>query len=200
MVRMILEIDINFLLDNKITAHQYTIAKLISENKIQLLKKYIAYTNTLNDLYRDLGQLKTAGFLPSTFNTGNFINLDTIEISPKFIKASNFTSDPFDEFYAAFPIKALRPDGMYDYLRVDQAKCRKLYHNIVRKKPSVHSHIIDCLRSEVEERNLKGQMSYMKRMPAWLTSESWKAYEDHIEGDGSPTQEEKRKAYGTNIE
>jgi len=197
---MILEIDINFLLDNKITAHQYTIAKLISDNKVIMLKKYIAYTNTLNDLPKDLSQLKVAGFLPSTFNSGNFINLDTIEISPKFIKASTFSTDPFDEFYAAFPIKALRPDGMYDYLRVDQNKCRKLYHNIVRTKPTVHEHIVRCLRSEVEERSLKGQMAYMKRMPAWLTSESWKAYEDHIETDVDTTQEEKRKAYGTSIE
>lgn len=197
---MILEIDINFLLDNKITAHQYTIAKLISDNKIQLLKKYIAYTNTLNDLHKDLGQLKTAGFLSSAFNSGNYINLDTIATSPKFIKASTFTSDPFDEFYAAFPIKALRPDGMYDYLRVDQNKCRKLYHNIVRTNPSLHEHIVRCLRSEVEDRSLKGQMAYMKRMPAWLTSESWKVYEDHVEDNMSPTQEEKRKAYGTNIE
>ena len=197
---MILEIDIQFLLDNKITAHQFTIAKLISDNKVLLLKKYIAYTNTLNDLYKDLSQLKTAGFLSSSFNSGDFISLDAISISPKFIKASTFTSDPFDEFYAVYPIKALRPDGMYDYLRVDQAKCRKLYHNIVRSKPSLHEYIMKCIRSEVEDRELKGQMSYMKRMPAWLTSESWKAYEDQVESDLSTTQGEKRKVYGGNIE
>jgi len=197
---MILEIDTNFLLDNKITAHQYIIAKLISDNKITLLKQYIAYTNTLNDLHKDLSQLKVAGFLAASFNSGNFINLETIEISSKFIKASTFTSDPFDEFYASFPIKALRPDGMYDYLRVDQNKCRKLYHNIVRTNPSLHEHIVRCLRSEIEDRSLKGQMTYIKRMPAWLTSESWKTYEDHTEDSGNTTQGEKRKAYGSNIE
>jgi hypothetical protein len=197
---MILEIDIQFLLDNKITAHQYIIAKLISENKVQLLKKYIAYTNTLNDLHKDLDQLHIAGFLSSTYSSGNYINLETLNTSSKFIKASTFTNDPFDEFYALYPIKALRPDGMYDYLRVDQDKCRKLYHNIVRKKPSTHEHIMKCLRSEIEERSLKGQMSYMKRMPAWLTSESWKAYADQVENNLSTTLEEKRKAYGTDVE
>lgn len=197
---MILEIETQFLLDNKITAHQYTIAKLISENKVPLLKRYITYSTTLNDLPKDLSQLKTAGFLSSTFNSGNYINLETIEISPKFTKASTFTSDPFDEFYALYPIKTLRPDGTYDYLRVDQARCRKLYHNIVRVKPSVHKHIVECLKSEVEDRTNRGQLTYMKRMPAWLTSESWKAYEDHIEDDMSPTLGEKRKAYGTTIE
>lgn len=197
---MILEIDIQFLLDNKITAHQYSIAKLISDNKITLLKKYIAYTNTLNELHKDLESLKVAGFLSSTFDSGSYINLDKIEISRKFIKASTFTSDPFDEFYAAFPTKALRPDGMYDYLRVDKDKCRKLYHNIVREKPSIHEHIVRCLRSEVEQRTIKGNMSYMKRMPAWLTSESWKVYEDHIEGDMDTTLEGKRKVYGADIE
>lgn len=197
---MILEIDTNFLLDNKITAHQFIIAKLISENKVLLLKKYISYSNTLNDLHRDLGQLNTAGFLSSSFSSGSFINLETIATSPKFIKSSTFTSDPFDEFYAIYPIKALRPDGMYDYLRVDQNKCRKLYHNIVRTNPLLHDHIMKCLRSEIEERSLKGQMTYMKRMPAWLTSESWKAYEDHVDDNESPTLGEKRKTYGNNIE
>jgi hypothetical protein len=200
MVRMILEIEIQFLLDNKITAHQYTIAKLISDKKILQLKKYIAYTNTLNDLPKDLEQLKTAGFLSSSFNSGSYISLERIEISRKFVKASTFSEDPFDEFYTLFPIKVLRPDGMYDYLRVDQNKCRKLYHNIVREKPSVHEHIVRCLRSEIEDRNLRGSMSYMKRMPAWLTSESWKGYEDHIESDMVTTLEEKRKAYGSDIE
>jgi hypothetical protein len=200
MVRMIIEIETQFLLDNKITAHQYLIAKLVNDNKIPTLKKYIVHSNTLNDLPRDLSQLKAAGFLSSTFNPGNYINLETLAISPKFTKASTFTDDPFDEFYAVYPIKALRTDGMYDYLRVDQDKCRKLYHNIVRVKPSVHKHIIKCLRSEIQERELKGSMTFMKRMPAWLTSESWKIYEDRVDDDSGSTQEEKRKAYGTDIE
>jgi len=197
---MILEIDTQFLLDNKITAHQFIIAKLISENKIPLLKKYISYSDTLNDLYKDLGQLKVAGFLSPTFNPSSFISLDTIDVSQKFLKACKFSDDPFDEFYSVFPVKALRPGGIYDYLRVDQARCRKLYHNIVRTKPSSHEHIMRCLRAEIQDRGLKGQMSYMKRMPIWLTSESWKAYDDKVEGDLDPTLGENTKAYGNNVE
>lgn len=197
---MIIEIDTQFLIDNKITAHQFIIAKLISENKIPLLKKYIAYSETLNDLYRDLGQLKTAGFLSTTFNPRNFISLDTIEVSQKFVKACSFSEDPFDEFFAKYPIKALRPDGTFDYLRVDKDKCRKLYHNIVRKQPTLHTHIMKCMLKEVNDRELKGKISYMKRMPVWLSSESWKAYEDRVESDSNPTLEEKSKAYGSDIE
>lgn len=197
---MILEIDTQFLLDNKITAHQYIIAKLVSDNKLPLLKKYITYSNTLNDIYKDLGQLKAAGFLSSTHNMGSIISLEAITVSPKFIKAFFFSGDPFDELYALFPIKVLRPDGSPDYLRVDQEKCRKLYHNIVRKKPSSHDNIMKCLKKEIEDRGLRGQMSYMKRMPAWLTSESWKAYDDRVEDDSTSTLGEKPKAYGTDIE
>ena len=197
---MILEIDTQFLLDNKITAHQYIIAKLVSDNKIPLLKKYITYTNTLNDIYKDLGQLKSAGFLSSTHNTGSIISLENISVSSKFIKAFSYSEDPFDELYALYPIKVLRPDGTYDYLRVDQQRCRKLYHNIISSKPSIHKHIIKCLRSEINDRDSKGQMTYFKRMPAWLTSEAWKTYEDHVEGDANSTLEEKRKTYGSNIE
>lgn len=197
---MIIELDTQFLLDNKITAHQFIIAKLVSENKIPILKKYILYTNTLNEIYRDLGCLKAAGFLSSTHNLGSIISYENITVSSKFTKALSFTGDPFDELYATFPIKTLRPDGSYDYLRVDQDKCRKLYHNIVRKKPSSHSNILMCLKKEVEDRNLKGTMTYMKRMPTWLTSESWRAYDDRIEDASGSTKEDNTPAYGTNIE
>jgi hypothetical protein len=197
---MILEIDTQFLLDNKITAHQFMIAKLVSENKIPLLKKYILYTNTLNDIYKDLSQLKTAGFLSSTHKLGSIISFETINVSSKFLKAFSYSGDPFDELYALFPIKVLRPDGTYDYLRVDQDRCRKLYHNIVSKNPASHNNIMKCLKKEIEDRSLKGQMTYMKRMPSWLTSESWKAYDDRIEDNSNPTLGDKTKAYGNDIE
>jgi hypothetical protein len=196
---MILEIDTQFLIDNKITAHQFIIAKLVSENNITLLRKYITYTGTLNDIFKDLKQLKEAGFISSAHD-GNIISLETIKISSKFTKLQTFSEDPFDEFYNIFPTKALRPDGFFDYLRVDQNRCRKLYHNIVRTNPLLHEHIMRCLRNEVEEKTRKGQMTFMKRMPAWLTSESWKAYDDGETGRTSPTLEANTQTYGHNIE
>lgn len=196
---MILELDTQFLLDNKITAHQFIIAKLVSESKLTLLKQYISYTNTLNDIYKDLGQLKRAGFLNSTHNDGSIISFEKINVSPKFLKAFSFTDDPFDELYNLYPVKTLRPDGTHDYLRVDQSRCRKLYHNIVRKKPSIHENIMKCLTKEIEDRGLKGQMSYMKRMPTWLTSEAWKAYDDRVENDSNSTHEETTRIYGTDF-
>jgi len=197
---MILEIDTNFLLDNKITAHQYLIVKLVSEKKTALLRKYIQYSNTLNDFNKDLAQLKLAGLITSIHRIDSIISYENIVVSSKFHKKFSWDSDPFEEFFVTFPIKTIRTDGTSDYLRVDKERCRKLYHNIVRMGTSLHEHIIKCLKLEIEDRELKGKMSYMKRMPAWLTSESWKAYEDHIEDDMNSTLEEKRKAYGTNIE
>ena len=196
---MIIEIDTKFLLDNQITAHQYIIVKMLSENQITRLKEYLNCSNSLDRLPKDLEQLVEANFV-DTSQLGEYMNLTKVKVTKDFINASTFTSDPFDELYAAYPIKVLRPDGAFDYLRVDQERCRKLYHNIVRMDLMIHEHILRCLKFEVEDKTLKGQLTFMKRMPTWLTSEAWKVYDDHDSNELVTTQGEKLKAYGTNIE
>ena len=128
---MILEIDTSYLIKNNITAHQYAIAKLAREDRLPELKKYLHVTNMGLRLRDDLTSLYEAGFISSP--PGSVISLNTIDISAKFSQSHTFTHDPFEELYDAYPTKALRPDGTYDYLRVDQKRCRKIYYNIIRE-------------------------------------------------------------------
>ncbi len=195
---MILEIDTSYLIKNKITAHQYTIAKLVREDRQPELKKYLVVTKTDGSLRKDLEGLYSAGFV--SMPPGSVISLNSIDITTKFSQSHTFTNDPFEELYDAFPTKVLRPDGSYDYLRVDQKRCRKIYYNIIRESPTMHEFIIRCLAVEVKDRKSKGQMSFMKRMPTWLSSEGWKAYADVAEHCDASTLEEKSIGYGQEIE
>lgn len=195
---MILEIDTSFLIKNKITAHQYTIIKLVREERTLELNKYLAETGMESNLREDLNVLYRAGFIEA--QPGSVISLKMINVTSKFSKVHSFTKDPFDELYDAFPIKVIRPDGSYDYLRVDQKRCRKMYHNIIRESPTMHDFIIRCLAVEVRDKKSKGKMSFMKRMPTWLSSEEWKAYADVAEHFDVSTLEENSIGYGQEIE
>lgn len=195
---MILEIDTSFLIRNKITAHQYTIAKLAREDRVPELKKYLVSTHSELSLRKDLDALHAAGFLSE--RPGSVISLNNIKVSTKISQTHAFTQDPFEELYDTFPTKVLRPDGSYDYLRVDQKRCRKLYFNIIRESPTMHEFILRCLEAEVKDKKAKGQMSFMKRMPTWLSSEGWKAYADLVEHCETSTLDGKNIGYGQAIE
>lgn len=195
---MILEIDTSYLIQNNITAHQYTIAKLVREDRLPELKKYLHVSSTSITLRQDLDALYAAGLISSP--PGSAISLNTIDIATKFSQTHAFTREPFEELYDAYPTKALRPDGTYDYLRVDQKRCKKIYYNIIRESPTLHDFILRCLKAEVYDRKSKGQMSYMKRLPTWLSSEGWKAYADVVESCNDSTLEETNTGYGQEIE
>lgn len=195
---MIFEIDMGYLKENNITAHQYVIAKLATDGELKILKSYVTMTSSFEELPRDLKNLYNQGFLVE--NPTDEATFSNIKVSDKFIKTHSFTDDPFEEFFNTFPIKVLRPDGNYDYLRVDRERSKKLYHNIIHMNLSKHNFIIRCLKEEIRDKTLKSQLSFMKRMPTWLTSESWKVYADRIEEDSVSTKEGKIVGYGQDIE
>ena len=174
---MIFEIDTRFLLNNKITAHQFLLLKLAYEGETDLLKRYLKVTDKYDEIERDLIALYNNGLAKSWSGNATFRD---IKPSDEFISKITYTGDPYDEFYALYPTKVLRPDGSYDYLRVDRDRCRKMYHNIVRKSKTTHDHIMDCLKLEIDDRVKTGNMGYFKRMHTWLSSESWKVFSERI--------------------
>jgi len=195
---MILEIDTTYLTENHITAHQYTILKLASENNTHLLKRYLGYSDSLKTLYSDLNILYKRGLLENAPNDNAI--LTSIRVSENFNRHLSFDTDPFEELYNAYPIKVLRPDGEYDYLRVDQKRSKKIYRNVIRLNRAKHEFILQCLKAEVESRSKRGQLPFMKRMPAWLVSESWKIYADLIERNQGTTPDKNKASYGQDIE
>lgn len=193
---MILEIDTHYIIKNQITAHQYIIAKLAYSKEIGHLKYYLDASHSFSDLTKDLKTLREADLLePASSEYATF----DIRVTEKFIKDHSFTNDPFEELYNTYPVKTIRPNGNIDYLRVDHKRSKKIYHNILRMNRLKHEYILTCLKLEIEDRELKGDMSFMKRLPSWLTSESWKEYAD-MASSHIATPGDKIKGYGTDIE
>jgi len=93
-----------------------------------------------------------------------------------------------------YPKSVVRTDGVIDYLRTDQKHCKQMYLLLTKNERARHDHILKCLKFEVNKRIKDGSIKFMVRMSKWLSTESWKAYEDEI--NNTP----KTEAYGTNIE
>lgn len=194
---MIFEIDLKFLIQHRITAHQFIIVKLLSAKKYIMLKQYIAYVNGLHTIENDLRSLKSAGFIDKEYNVSNIIHYESIPIADSFFKTQTVNESAFEELYNLYPTKVIRPDGTSDYLRSDKDRCRKLYNNIIFNNPQLHNRILQCLQAEIDDKTNNGKLSYMKRLSSWLNSESWKAY-DVFEDE--TTSANKIQKYGTDIE
>jgi hypothetical protein len=197
---MILEIDTKFLLEHNITAHQFLLVKYASDGDYDGMKVYLNHTKTYNDIKKDMIALYNAGLIKQG-PSGN-ATFRELKTSEKFIKLMSYTGDPFDEFYALFPTKVLRPDGSFDYLRVDRNRCRKMYHNIIRQNKTLHDHVMECLRFEIEERTGKGGLGYFKRMHTWLSSETWKVTSERLNAGATvgSTATSGKELYGTEFE
>lgn len=102
----------------------------------------------------------------------------------------------FDEFYEAYPIYVIRPDGTKGFLRTNVNKCRQQYCRITGKSLAMHEHIMNCLKYEVDTKLMQGKLGYMKTMWKWLTTCEWEVNEAQINEE---TKVIAQDTYGTTI-
>ena len=194
---MIVDINTDFLINNKITANQYLLLSLILADKQSILKEY-CLTNNIDvvELTQDIKVLHDIGFIEGyVAGLYDFNNLKPTN----FIKKLFGDVDLFKEFLFAYPLKVTRSDGTVDYLRTDQAKARMLYLAYTKGKKSIHDHILKCLKHEVNYREKNGSLQYMKRMTTWLSSQEWEAFEDQIDDLGDIAFKDNDLGYGTEL-
>ncbi|MFW6225431.1 MAG: hypothetical protein ACOC3V_00565 [bacterium] len=194
---MMLEVSLETLIKNKLTAHQFLIVKLIHEKRFENLDKYIKSSKSLNNIEEDLNHLNNVGLI-DLYNSTNPKDFKNIKVTSKFIKEMS-EDDYFDELVNLYPVKVVRKNGVTDYLRTERASSRRLYEMIVARNKSKHEHIMKCLRYEVDLRSREGSLGYMKRLPNWLVSREWKSFEDRIV-DSENVQNQEITKYGTEIE
>ena len=116
---MIVDVNTDFLINNKITANQYLLLSLILADKQSILKDYYL-TNAVDveQITADIKVLHDKGFIEGyVIGIYNFDNLKPTN----FIKRLFVDADYFKEFMFAYPLKVTRSDGTLDYLRTDQA-------------------------------------------------------------------------------
>lgn len=195
---MIIEVDIKYLTECRISVHQYVILKLAYEGDLKLLERYLKASSTFLTIVDDLDHLYELDFIQNPPSVNAI--LTSIKVTDKFIRLFLSKEDSFEEFYQVFPVRVLRPDGNYDYLRVDHKRSKLLYRNIVGSDLTKHQLLLKCLKMEVEDRSRRGQLAFMKRMPMWLSSEAWKVYADAGSGNQVSTPDEILTVYGTDIE
>jgi hypothetical protein len=191
---MVIEIS-TALLDNlKLTPNEYFVITLIRQKEFDLLSNFLRtnFSNTeLENLFNKLIKLE---YLTSTSYLQNYHDYSRCKLSNK-LYALIRTEDLFEEFMEEFPKSVVRTDGVIDYLRTDQKHCKQLYMVLTKNNRASHDHIVKCLKFEIEKRIRDGSIKFMPRMSRWLSTESWKAYEDEI--NSLPN---KPANYGTSVE
>jgi hypothetical protein len=194
---MIVEINTDFLINNKITADQFLLLSLILADKQSTLKDYYLMNGV--DVAQISGDIKTLhdkGFIEGfVIGTYDFNNLK----ATNFIKRLFVDTDFFKEFEFTYPLKVIRSDGTVDYLRTDKSKAKMLYLGYTKAKKSIHDHILKCLKQEILYRERNGTMKFMKRMTSWLNAQEWEAFEDQIDDLGELTYKDNDLGYGTEL-
>lgn len=194
---MMLEISLDTLNGSGITAHQFLICRLISDNKYNELKKYLETTKSLDNLSNDIEHLAELNLIEtSKYNVDkDFKKLTVKPAFKKLIANGSF----FEELYETYPVKVVRDGGQTDYLRAERYNSKRIYDLIVHNNPSKHEHILKCLQAEVAHRQQHGTLGYMKRLYKWLATQEWKSFEERLDESYSAS-DGKEALYGTTIE
>lgn len=194
---MIVDVNTDFLINNKITANQFLLLSLILADKQNILKEY-CLINSINvvELTADIKTLHDKGMIEGY--VAGLYDFDHLKPT-SFIKKLLTDTDLFKEFMMSYPLKVTRGDGTVDYLRTDQSKARMLYLAYTKGKKSIHDHILKCLKHEVNFREKNGSLKFMKRMTSWLSSQEWESFEDQIDDLGSITFNDNDLGYGTEL-
>ena len=194
---MILEVNLQTLNEMKLTAHQYLLAKLISDNKIDTIEEYLKLTNSIETLPADMQALLDKGYIIPKIKLDDSYDFARTIVTHYFKKDVSH-GDLYAELYNTYPSKVIRPNGKTDYLRTGHRQSKIFYTTTIHGNIEKHEHIINCLKAEVRDRELNGTMRFMPRLYKWLTSNGWLSYEDHLE-DGL-VQEVNNNGYGNEIE
>lgn len=184
---MILELDTSLLETLNISINQLVFISLVSNENQKNHQDILKLLSRVKE--EEIQELVQRNIIIKEYRN----NAVLYQLSDKVINALKQKQDNmFDEFYEAFPIYVIRPDGTKGFLRANVNKCRKEYNRIVGKSRAMHEHIMNCLQYELDDKIRTGKMSYMKTMWKWLTQHEWECYEEQLK-----IKEE--DSYGTDI-
>jgi hypothetical protein len=190
---MIVEFSVALLDKLQLTPNEFFIVTLIKHKEFDLLTQFLGSTYTREESGSIFSKLIDKKYLTSTSYLQNYYDYSRCKLGNELYSLLK-TDDIFEEFLEAYPISVIRPDGVVDYLRVDQKGCKMMYIKLTRNSIAAHQHILKCLEFEVEKRRRDGSIKYMVHMSKWLTTEAWKSYEDEINTSVNTIK------YGTELE
>tara|TARA_R100001198_G_C5233319_1_gene211958 strand:- start:916 stop:1458 length:543 start_codon:yes stop_codon:yes gene_type:complete len=175
---MEIQIDVNLLIDESISADDFTALYILYRNGHDLVIKMNLKPNWID--------LQEKGFVKLGASPKTHV------VRQKFIDL--FTSDfdkMFNELLIKYPMKVNTNRGVRILHAKDPScnanlKAKKKYKRIVGNKLHVHSHIMKCLNKQLElERN---NLGYMQNLETWLNNHTWEKYANIDESNDTDTR------------
>ena len=170
---MIIEVDLSiFEKIDTITINQMVVLSLV-------LKKIKTNNQNFKHLFSRINEAEIQDLITQEYITQDEL---TKELKATDKLTSLFKEDEtlFDQFYALYPIYVVRPDGTKGFLRANVNKCRKEYNRIIGKSRSMHDHLYNCLKFDIDNKMSTGKLGYMKTMWTWLVQHEWEAIEEQL--------------------
>jgi hypothetical protein len=190
---MTIEIDVTLMKKLNLTLNQYVFVfglLACKKDTIKLTKQQQIITDA------DIQHLKTKGYITEESTLTN--ELENIHFTTEFKQKVASPENFFEEFFEIYPTSVTRPDGSKDYLKGNIKKCRDVYKKTVGNDEAMHSHIIQCLKAEIKQKEQQRNMRFMKKMYNWLSQEEWRIAEEIIKDNGR-TNQTNFTGYGTDI-
>mgnify|MGYP003637700291 CR=1 FL=1 len=166
-----MEIDLKFITEQDLSPDEYTYL-------------YIVY----RDAYPLLEKVKLSDIRQGLIDDGWLVEGDLDLVSSKFERLfiSDFDS-MFAELIATYPNRVKTSSGSVRVLCAkdpeahSNKKARSRYMRVVKNKPKLHSHIIECLNNQLKVTEIE----YMQNIETWLNNYTWERYTDIDEKDGN---------------
>ena len=175
---MQIEIDIDVLIKNKLSADDYLALYALYRKGFKTLEEL--------DLQPRWADLERAGFVKLS------ISLEQHTVRQKFIDL--FSSDfdlMFNELLLTYPMKVNTPTGIRvlhasDPICKANKKSRDKYRKIVGTKKFVHDRIIKLLNVQLQvDRN---RLEYLQNLEVWINNHTWEKYAN-LENDAGVSTE-----------
>lgn len=182
---MVVNVNTQFLLANKLTPNQFILVQLVLEENSQTTARLL---KLFPEMQNDLDTLVSIGALRQTERLNKYMVTDAY-------KSVLYGKDLFNELLSLFPSTVTRPDGKEEYLKTDLRRSRSRYKSITGEQVGIHDHIMECLQKEISIKTATGSMKYFRRLYNWLNAEGWKEYEKAKTAVGTVSTD----GYGTDV-
>jgi len=175
---MQVEIDINLLIDNDISADDYLALYALYRKGFKILDR-LSLSPNWEDLQKK-GFVKLGEKIEDHIVRQEFIDL--------------FSSD-FDQMFAelltAYPMKVQTKQGMRVLHASDPSakankKAKDRYRRIVGNKRFIHTKILKLLEKQLKIE--RGRLDYLQNLEVWINNYTWEKYAN-IDNDGGKEEE-----------
>jgi hypothetical protein len=165
---MILEINLDTCLENKLSVNQYTILYCFFKSQLNYLE-HIATD-------KDYEYLKELGYFISIEGSPELFIVDKNKINSLF----SYSESLFDELLSLYPLKVFNGISTR-YLRPAESGAKKAndlrvkYNKIVKTK-ALHQQILKCLEIEINIKRKGNSLYYMQNLETWINQHTWEQY------------------------